>query len=108
MIRSIAAILALLSTTPVITETVQVRGRGPIELESYACTDTPRSTIVQRVCYDEARSHLLVSSGGTYSEYCGLSASTFEAFVIASSMGHFFRQRIASVAQFSCNRAGTN
>src|SRR5262249_19613492 len=76
MIRSIAAALALLSTVPVITETVDVRGRGPVGLASYACTDTPRSTIVQRVCYDAARSHLLINSGGTYSEYCRLPAST--------------------------------
>jgi hypothetical protein len=97
--------LALLSTAPVTTETVEVRGRGPVELASYACTDTPRSTIVQRVCYDEARSHLLVNVGGTYSEHCRLPASTFEAFVVAPSMGQFFRQRIATAAPFACDGA---
>jgi len=105
MIRSIAAALAMLSTTPVTTETVDVRGRGPVELASYACTDTPRSSIVQRVCYDAARSHLLVNEGGMYSEYCRLPASTFEAFVVAPSMGRFFRQRIATAAPFACDGA---
>jgi len=108
MIRSIAATLALLSTTPVMTEMVEVRGRAPIELASYACTDTPRSTVVQRVCYDAARRHLLVNVGGAYSEYCRLPAATFEAFVTAPSMGQFFRQRLATASQFACDGAGTS
>src|SRR5262245_23977617 len=106
MIRSIAATLALLSTAPVTTETVEVRGRGMVDLAPFACTDTPRSTVVQRVCYDEARHHLLVNVGGAYSEYCRLPASTFEAFAVAPSMGQYFRQRIAAAApQFSCEAA---
>ena len=105
MIRSIAAMLALLCTSPLTTETVEVRGRGEIDLAPYACTDTPRSTIVQRVCYDAARSHLLVNVGGTYSQYCRLPASTFDAFVVAPSMGQFFRQHIATAAPFACDAA---
>jgi len=106
MIRSVAALLALLSTSPLTTETVNVPGRGIIDLASFACTDTPRSTIVQRVCYDEARSHLLVNVGGAYSEYCRLPASTFEAFIVAPSMGQFFRQRVAAPATpFACDGA---
>ena len=107
MIRSVAAMLALLCTSSVTTETVEVRGRGEIDLAPFACTDTPRSTVVQRVCYDAARWHLLVNAGGAYSEYCRLPAATFEAFVTAPSMGQFFRQRIAA-AQFTCDGAGTN
>lgn len=106
MIRSIAAILALLSTAPMTTETVDVQGRGAVDLAPFACTDTPRSTVVQRVCYDEARRHLLVNIGGTYSEYCGLPAATFDSFVVAPSMGQFFRQRIATAATpFACEPA---
>ena len=68
--------------------------------------DTPRSSVVQRVCYDQARRRLLVNAGGAYSEYCGLPAATFDAFVVAPSMGQFFRQRIAAPAtQFGCDSA---
>src|SRR5438105_3696532 len=106
MIRSVATMLALLCIAPVTTETVEVRGRGAVDLAPFACTDTPRSTVVQRVCYDEARRDLLINVGGTYSEYCGLPASTFEAFVVAPSMGQFFRQRIAAPGtQFACDIA---
>ncbi len=103
MIRSVAALLALLWTAPITTETVEVRGRGEIDLAHFACTDTPRSTVVHRVCYDEVRRHLLANVGGTYSEYCRLPTATFQAFVVAPSMGQYFRQRIAaSAAQFVC------
>ena len=106
MIRSVATLLALLSTSPVTTEAVDLRGRGAVDLAPFACTDTPRSTVVQRACYDEARRRLLVNVGGAYSEYCRLPAATFEAFAVAPSMGQFFRQRIAvPETQFACDAA---
>jgi KTSC domain len=109
VIRSIAAMLALFCTSPPTTETVEVNGRGEIDLAPFACTDTPRSTVVQRVCYDGARRHLLVSVGGAYSEYCGMPAATFDAFVTAPSMGQFYRQRIAAAAlHFACDGVSAN
>ena len=106
MIRSVATMLAVLCTSPVTTEKVEVRGRGEVDLAPFACTDTPRSTVVQRVCYDEAEHHLLVRVGDAYSEYCRLPAAAFNAFVVAPSMGQFFRQRIAaSGTQFACDIA---
>jgi hypothetical protein len=104
MVRSVAMLLALIWTSPVTTETVEVRDRGEIDLSAFDCTDTPRSTVVQRVCYDQMQRHLLVNIGGGYSEYCRLSAATYEAFVTAPSMGQFYRQRIAkSAAQYACD-----
>lgn len=106
MIRSVAALLALLCTSAVTTETINLRGHGEIDLAPFACTDTPRSTVVQRVCYDEARHRLLVNAGGAYSKYCHLPAETYQAFVVAPSMGQFFRQRIAApAAPFACEPA---
>ena len=102
MIRSAATLLALLSISPVTTETVELGGGRGVDLAPFACTDTPRSTVVQRVCYDETRRHLLVNVGGTYSEYCNLPAATFQAFVVAPSMGQFFRRRIAAATPFTC------
>ena len=105
MIRSVATALALLWTAPVVTEKVEVSGRGAIDLAPFACTDTPRSSIVQRVCYDEARRYLLINIGGSYRDYCELPAAMFNAFVAAPSMGQFYKQNIASSdrdAPFSC------
>src|SRR4051794_24729894 len=94
MIRSVAAVLALLWTAPVVTEKAEVSDRGAIDLAPFACTDTPRSSIIQRVCYDEVRRYLLVNVGGSYRGYCALPAATFDAFVAAPSMGQFYRQNI--------------
>jgi|SRR5882757_4900887 KTSC domain-containing protein len=105
MIRSVAAALALLWTAPVVTEKVEVSDRGAIDLAPFACTDTPRSSIVQRVCYDEARRYLLVHVSGSYRAYCELPAATFNAFVSARSMGQFYKQSIEEsdrAAPFDC------
>ena len=95
MIRTIATALALLWTAPVVTEQVEVDGRGTVDLAPFACTDTPRSTIVQKVCYDGTSRDLLVGIGGSYRLYCDVPAAAFDAFMTAPSMGHFYRQSIA-------------
>jgi hypothetical protein len=113
MIRSVATALALLWTAPVVTEKVEVSGRGAIDLAPFACTDTPRSSIVQRVCYDEALRYLLINIGGSYRDYCELPAATFNAFVSAPSMGQFYKQNLEwsdTDGPFNCGtqRAPTN
>jgi hypothetical protein len=96
MIRTIAVALALLWTAPLETEKVEVGGRGTVDLAPFACTDTPRSTVVQKVCYDGTTRDLLVGIGGSYLFYCDVPAATFDAFATAPSMGHFYRQSIAA------------
>lgn len=96
MIRTMAAALALLWTAPVETEKVEVGGRGTVDLAPFACTDTPRSTIIRKVCYDSTTRDLLVGIGDSYRFYCDVPTATFDAFTTAPSMGHFFRQSIAT------------
>jgi hypothetical protein len=50
MIRALTTALALLITTPVSSETVDVKYRGVVDLKPFVCTDTPRSSFIQRVC----------------------------------------------------------
>ena len=105
MIRSVAAVLALLWTAPVVTEKAEISDRDAIDLAPFACTDTPRSSIVQRVCYDEVRRYLLVNVSGSYRDYCAVPAATFNAFVAAPSMGQFYKQNIEGAdrhAPFKC------
>jgi hypothetical protein len=96
MIRSVAIALALLWTAPVIPEKVELRDSGIVDLAPFACTDTPRSSIVQRVCYDEARRYLLINVRGAYRDYCELPAATFNAFIAAPSMGQFYLLNMAA------------
>jgi hypothetical protein len=94
MIRSIVTVLAVLFATPVSSETVDVKYRGIVDLKPFACTDTPRSSFIQRVCYDEVQSYMLINLRGTYYHYCEMPPATFDAFVTAPSMGQFYNQRI--------------
>ena len=109
MVRSIALIIAIFWTAPVTTETVETTGRGVVELAPFSCSDTPRSTVIRRVCYDRQRRHLLVRVGDTYVEYCKLPPVVFDTFTTAPSMGQFYRTRIAAAAGlYSCDRSTAN
>jgi KTSC domain len=77
----------LLWATAAQAESVDVKYRGPVDLKPFACTDTPRSSFIQRVCYDEGQSYMLISLRGTYYHYCELPAATFDAFVTAAIDG---------------------
>ena len=103
MVR-IATLLLHLFTAGVGSETVDVRDRGPVDLGTFECLDITRSSILQRVCYDRARRHLIVAVKGSYDQYCDLPAETYDALLGAPSMGGFFNRHIsgASGARFAC------
>jgi hypothetical protein len=92
--RALMAVIAVLIATPVSSEIVDVKYRGAVDLKPFACTDTPRSSFIQRVCYDKAQSYMLINLRGTYYHYCELPPSTFDAFVTAPSMGQFYNRSI--------------
>ena len=95
MIRAATAlILLLLAAAEVHSGTVDVKYRGAVDLKSFACTDTPRSSFIQRVCYDKAQSYMLINLRGTFYHYCELPAATCDALMAAPSMGQFYNQSI--------------
>jgi len=94
MIRIATSLIALLLTAPVGSETVDVRDRGSIDLATFECRDINRSSLIQRVCYDQAQRTLIVAIKGSYDDYCELPQQTFENFMTAPSMGQFFKQNI--------------
>jgi len=88
------AILSLLISTSVSSETVDVKYRGIIDLRPFACSDTLRSSFIQRVCYDKAKSYMLISLWGKYYHYFELPSAIFDAFMTAPSIGQFYNQKI--------------
>lgn len=105
VIRLIVAALVLLLATPLCAETVTVKYRGVVDLKPFACTDTPRSSFIRRVCYDKAQSYMLINLKGTYYHYCELPPATLDAFLTAPSMGRFFNQNIkgtGTTGPFDC------
>ena len=59
--------LIVLWTLPASGETACVKYReGPcLDLAPFACTDRPESSFVRRVCYDAAKSYMLIKLNAT-------------------------------------------
>jgi hypothetical protein len=94
MIRAATTLIVLLLTAEFGPEVVDVRDRGAVVLATFECRDTPRSTVIQRACYDRAQATLIVNVKGAYRQYCGLPPVTFEGLMAAPSMGQFFKGNI--------------
>jgi hypothetical protein len=94
MLRPVTALVLLLVTAEVHSETADVKYHGPVDLKTFACSDTPRSSFIQRVCYDKAQSYMLINLRGTFYHYCELPAATYDALLAAPSMGQFYKQDI--------------
>ena len=105
MIRAATTLIVLLLTAEVGSEVVDVRDRGAVDLATFECRDTPRSTLIQRACYDRSQATLIVNVKGTYRQYCGLPGATFDGLMTAPSMGRFFKTNIAgagSTGPYGC------
>jgi KTSC domain len=94
MIRAATTLIVVLLNAAVGPEAIDVPGRGPVDLATFECRDTPRSTLIQRACYDKADAILIVSVKGGYRQYCHLPAAAFDALMTAPSMGQFFKHNI--------------
>jgi hypothetical protein len=88
------AVFFVLAPAMASAETVDVKYRGPVDLAPFSCADTPRSSFIQRVCYDKKDSYMLINLRGIYYHYCELPVGTFEALMAAPSMGQFYNQNI--------------
>jgi hypothetical protein len=97
MIRAATTLIVLLLSAEVGSEKVEVRDRGAVDLATFECRDTPRSTLIQRACYDRAQATLIVNVRGAYRQYCGLPVAAFDRFMTAPSMGEFFKGNIEGV-----------
>jgi hypothetical protein len=94
MIKAATSFIAFLIAAPFGSETINVRGHGAVDLETFECRDITRSSLIQRVCYDHAQHTLIVGIKSRYDQYCDLPQPTFDGFMAAPSMGQFFNQNI--------------
>jgi hypothetical protein len=110
MVRALAILLTQLMTAPVVSEMIEVRGRGDVDLATFECRDINRSTVLQRVCYDRVRNDLIVAVRGSYDRYCGVPVDLVERLMGAPSMGQFFNRNIrrpSSGDRYACAPQGT-
>jgi hypothetical protein len=97
--------LMLIPIIEIRSEVVDVTSRGSVELGEFDCRDIKRSSIIERVCYQEKQRYLVVNIKGIYRQYCDVPISTYVAFMGAFSMGHYFEREIdpsSNGARYDC------
>ncbi len=92
----ILAAFALVTLIPrvALAETVTVKYRGDVALDSFDCQEVTDSSLVIRVCYDAAESYMLINLKGTYYHYCEIGPDVVRGLLAAPSKGKFFHARI--------------
>lgn len=101
----VGLLLAAFFITPSEAETVDVKYQGPVSLETFDCAPIKESSLVKRLCYDEARSYLVVNLDGTYYQYCAVDPATVEEWRSAPSLGRFYNANIKG-GGFDCRDHG--
>ena len=104
----LAFIIALFLATPwEAAESVDVRYLGSVNLKSYICQDITRSSLIERVCYDETSRHMIVRHSAVSDQYCELPKGVVDAFLNAPSMGQYFNTNIAGTGKSRAYDCGT-
>ena len=94
-ILPVAALCAVLWGTAA-AETVTVKYRGSVPLDTFQCATIERSSLVQRICYDAVEQYMVILLKGTYYHYCEIVQGTVDALLGAASMGKYFKANIKS------------
>ena len=93
MVR-LALLSLVLVSTPVLAETVDVKFRGPVPLDSFECPAIKNSSLVKRICFDDNKRYAVVSLKGAYYHYCGIGQNVIAEWVASPSLGRFYNQNI--------------
>lgn len=86
-------------------ETVTVKYRGDVPLDTFQCATIDRSSLVERVCYDATQQYMVILLKGTYYHYCEIEQGTVDSLLSAESMGRYFQANIrgsGSDGPFDC------
>ena len=95
-LTAIAAIIFTCRGAPASAEVVNVKYGGSVNLVTFACTDVSRSSFVTRVCYDRAKSYMVVGLKDTYYHHCAIDSGTVDRFLNSELMGRFYNASIRS------------
>jgi hypothetical protein len=96
----LAFIIALLFAAPwEEAESVDVRYLGPVNLKSFNCQDITRSSLIERVCYDETTRHMVIRRNAVYDQYCELPKGVVDELLNAPSIGQYFNANIAATGK---------
>ena len=71
-------------------------GPCPLDISSFTCTDTPKSSFIRRVCYDAPKSFMVIKLKETWYPYCEIDAAIVQRLLSAGSAGKFYNENIRS------------
>jgi hypothetical protein len=98
--RRLGAGIILLSAVlswPALAECVVVKYRDtPVCLNTFACRETPQSSFVRKVCFDAAKSYLLIKLNDTWYHYCAVDRPSANNLINATSIGAYYNQNFRS------------
>ena len=97
VVLSCFALPAAHAKAPETAETICVRyGPCPLDVTTFTCTETPRSSFIRRVCYDAPKSFMVIKLKETWYPYCEIDAATVQQLLSAGSAGTFYNENIRS------------
>ena len=78
-------------------ECVTIKYRDtPVCLNTFACNETPQSSFVRQICYDAAKSYMLIKLNETWYHYCVVDRASVDNLIHASSVGTYYNQHFRS------------
>ena len=88
-------------------ETVDVEHRGAVDLTPFVCQDIPRSSLINRVCYDAGNQTMIVQLNSVYSQVCDVPEVMRDRFLNAPSMGQYYNANMQGSAATGRTNART-
>ena len=100
MTRLSILLAAALLSLPVWAVEVEVENHGVVPLDQFECTDTPRSSWIRTICYDEDKGYLLMRERDTWHPFCSVDPKTAAGFIAAPSVGTYYHAEVEG--RFDC------
>jgi hypothetical protein len=94
----VACVLAFSATgAQAFAECVTVKyGDTPVCLDTFECTKTPQSSFVREICFDAAKSYMLIKLKETWYHYCLLDRASVADLLKGPSVGHNYNETFRS------------
>jgi hypothetical protein len=90
-------LLAGFASWPVFAGCIVVKYRdAPVCSDTFVCTETPQDSVVREVCFDAARSYMLIKLDETWYHYCSLDRGSVENLIKAPSIYNYYKQHFRS------------
>ena len=80
-------------TSGAIAKTISVKYVGSVSLDQYDCQRI-QSSFVNRACYDNAASSLVLLLKSTYYQFCGVPQAVYTGLINSESKGKYFNRSI--------------